>query len=223
MALGKLKILVETRPGTFGDEIEAQFNPDQITLTKGAHWNEEPLAEKDAPEPQFSHGRGAGFSIDLIFDTHASGADVRTEYTDRVMSLATIVGHGNLHRPPICQLVWGDFGEIFKGYLESVIQKFTLFLEDGTPVRARLSCRFKEWQSAEEQARDLVLESVDVAKTRVVRRGDTLSGIAGEEYHDPARWRPIARANAIDDPRSLVPGSVLIIPALTGDAEGDEA
>ena len=56
--------------------------------------------------------------------------------------------------------------------------------------------------------------SPDVAKTRVVRRGDTLSAIAAEEYGDPAVWRPIARANGIVDPRRLPPGQVLTIPVL---------
>ena len=57
-------------------------------------------------------------------------------------------------------------------------------------------------------------QSPDLAKTRVVRRGDTLSAIAAQEYDDPAMWRPIARANGIVDPRRLTPGQVLSIPVL---------
>jgi len=57
-------------------------------------------------------------------------------------------------------------------------------------------------------------QSADVAKTRTVRRGETLSSIAAEEYQDPTRWRPIADANSLNDPRQLRPGQVLAIPAL---------
>jgi len=48
-----------------------------------------------------------------------------------------------------------------------------------------------------------------------VKRGETLSGIAAEEYHDPGLWRPIAAENEIDDPLSVVLGTVLLIPTLT--------
>jgi nucleoid-associated protein YgaU len=53
-----------------------------------------------------------------------------------------------------------------------------------------------------------------VAKTRQVRRNDTLHCIAAEEYRDPALWRHIARANGIINPRHLEPGVVLTIPRL---------
>ena len=53
-----------------------------------------------------------------------------------------------------------------------------------------------------------------MAKTHTVRRGDTLSGIATEAYHDPSLWCPIADANKMDNPRVLTPGQVLIIPTL---------
>jgi nucleoid-associated protein YgaU len=49
----------------------------------------------------------------------------------------------------------------------------------------------------------------------VVKEGDTLSGIAGEEYEDPRKWRPIADFNRIDSPRILKPGQILAIPALS--------
>ena len=53
-------------------------------------------------------------------------------------------------------------------------------------------------------------------RPRVVKRGDTLSSIAAEEFHDATLWRPIAETNRIDDPLALQPGTVLSIPALTG-------
>ena len=43
---------------------------------------------------------------------------------------------------------------------------------------------------------------------------DTLSGIAGRYYGDPAKWRPIAEENALDDPFAIRPGQVLVIPAI---------
>jgi len=46
------------------------------------------------------------------------------------------------------------------------------------------------------------------------RRGDTLSGIAAQEYLDPAQWRPIALANDLDDPLRLPVGRPIRVPRL---------
>ena len=59
-----------------------------------------------------------------------------------------------------------------------------------------------------------MLQSAHFDKRYTVRTGDTLVGIAGVFYDDPAKWRPIARENGIDDPLHLEPGRVLIIPAI---------
>ena len=46
-----------------------------------------------------------------------------------------------------------------------------------------------------------------------MQRGDTLSAIAQQEYGDAGRWRQIAAANGIANPRALQPGTVLTIPS----------
>ena len=38
--------------------------------------------------------------------------------------------------------------------------------------------------------------------------------VAEREYGDPDLWRLIAKANKIDNPRSLKPGMELVIPPL---------
>jgi hypothetical protein len=153
--------------------------------------------------------------MDLFFDTYEARSDVR-EHTDKIYHLTTVEQHPDLHRPPLCRLAWGNFNfSDFKWVLESLNQRFTLFLDSGTPVRATLSCTFKQVRSAEEDARLSNKQSSDVVKTRTVRRDDTLSSIAAASYKDPAQWRPIAEVNGIDNPRQLNVGQVLAIPALT--------
>lgn len=217
MALEKLKILIEVKsnPLKFDENnpITALFNPNQITIQKTVNWRNVATVERDVPASQFTHGNPATLTVDLFFDTYEAGVDVR-EHTQQIAYLATVEQHGDIHRPPICQLMWGQAGVFFQGVLQSLNQSFTLFLADGTPVRASLGCTFKEWRSDEEEAKRQNRKSVDVAKTRTVRRGDTVSSIAGDEYNDPALWRPIAEANGIDNPRALTPGRPLTIPAL---------
>lgn len=217
MALEKLTIRVETAPGKFEKQVKALFNPNQITIDKRTEWRLKPKAEGDTGESQFTHGQPASLSLDLFFDTYQARTDVR-EHTQEIFQLTTVQGHANLHRPPLCRLSWGKF-DISDTYhcewvLTSLNQRFTLFLSDGTPVRATLTCSFEQWRGDETEDRLLNKQSADVVKRRVVRRGDTLSSIAGEEYDDPGQWRPIAQANRIENPRHLEVGRVLVIPTL---------
>jgi nucleoid-associated protein YgaU len=100
--------------------------------------------------------------------------------------------------------------------MESLTQKFTLFLENGTPVRAMLDVQFKEGEAPEKQLKRNPRDrnSPLQPKIRVVQQGDSLWSIAAAEYGNPGKWRPIAEANKITNPRALEPGQELIIPSV---------
>jgi nucleoid-associated protein YgaU len=217
MALEKMTIRAETAPGEFGTQIQALFNPQTLTIAKATMWRRSPKPESDTSTAQFLYGEPATLTIELFFDTYEIRQRV-TEYTQAVFALTTIQEHGELHRPPLCKLQWGNFNisDMYQceWVLQNLNQQFSLFLADGTPVRATLGCTFRQWRSDAVEARLLDKQSADVAKTRTVRRGETLSSIAAEVYQDPTRWRPIAEANGLNDPRQLQPGQVLVIPTL---------
>lgn len=48
----------------------------------------------------------------------------------------------------------------------------------------------------------------------IVKKGDTLESIAAEVYGDSKKWRRIAKANNIRNPRKIKPGVELAIPSL---------
>jgi nucleoid-associated protein YgaU len=230
--LHKLTILYERhgrrRPGS----IQALFNPAEIRLSRSATWERQRAvghggADASAMDQEFRSVEAETFAIELFFDTYEQRAggmtsrlaatlvqpreasDVR-RHTDPIARLLEV--DRELHRPPICHLRWGRF-DIFTGVLTSLEQRFSLFLVDGTPVRATLTCSFTE-ASTQTGVIAGELHSADVVKTRQVRRHDTLHSLAAEEYGDPSLWRNIARANGIVNPRALVPGTVLTIPKL---------
>ncbi|HJY84302.1 MAG TPA: LysM peptidoglycan-binding domain-containing protein [Candidatus Binatia bacterium] len=211
MKIEKLTIRVEG-----GSTITALFNPSKLVLAKSVRWEEQNAKERDVPELQFKNGDPRTLNIDLFFDTYdtpeAAKESVKEKYTDQLLKLMLV--DSEKHRPPTCELSWGTLGVFFQGVLEKLDQQFTLFVEDGTPVRATCACTFKEWRTNPDDQRLQQTKSSDVAKTWVVKRGDTLSSIAAKEYLDPHLWRPIAEANAIDDPYGVAPGSVLLIPTL---------
>jgi nucleoid-associated protein YgaU len=98
--------------------------------------------------------------------------------------------------------------------LDHVNGRFTLFLPNGTPVRATLDVSFKEYIDVQVLVRKQPTESADHRKMRVVRSGDRIDNIAGEEYGAPGQWRAIVEANNLEDPGRLEPGVVLVIPPL---------
>jgi nucleoid-associated protein YgaU len=239
-SLQKLKILYEKRQANvYSGEIQALFNPSQLAYEQSVEWKVTPILGKTGLRQafEFENSAPAKLSLDLFFDTHEgappsgflaglktmastalipgeyqspSGTDV-VKYTDQVAELARV--NRELHRPPFCKLMWGEY-QLLRGVLSQLNQTFTHFMADGTPVRATLSCTFLHVPPAQER-RAREWHSADVAKKRIVRRGDTLSSIAHEEYNDASLWRPIARANGIEDPRRLEPGRVLTIPPLS--------
>jgi nucleoid-associated protein YgaU len=233
--LHKLTISYEKKGRPPVGVIEALFNPSEISLSKSATWEQQRAvgrggASSSAMEQEFRSVEAETFSIELFFDTYESRSggsawrraatsyaqasltqtrDVR-QHTGPIARLLDV--DPKLDRPPICQLCWGAF-DIFTGVLAGLDQRFTLFLNDGTPVRATLTCRFiKAMRPAVANAGKL--HSSDVVKTRQLQRNHTLQSVAAEEYGDPSLWRNIARANGIVNPRDLAPGTVLTIPKL---------
>jgi nucleoid-associated protein YgaU len=232
------KLSIGYMPGIGPEQhVRALFNPSEISISRTINYEQQRAVSKaDAVSvrQRFRSVEPATLSIELFFDTYESrddsatwkraavsflapvnpfqtgdATDVRNQ-TSQVAQLAEPDSH--THKPPVCTLRWGTF-DIFVGVLTNLDQRFTMFLNDGTPVRATLSCTFAENRS---KARSLMgeLHSSDVDKTRVVRRHDTLQSIAAQEYGDPAQWRPIAEANGIVNPRVLAPGTRLVIPKL---------
>ena len=236
--LEKLTISFEEKQfNRYTGEIEALFNPQQLSFSRTASWKHEQLADKGWSSAygvqRFISSQPETLTIELFFDTYESRSDKLTlghlkaavvptnpfafspeatsvkDHTDRLVDLIRV--NQELHRPPHCKLRWGEF-KVFEGVLTSLNHTFTMFMPDGMPVRATATCSFLEYVS-ESFASEL--HSADVHKTRVVRRNDTLQSLAAEEYNDPGLWRHIAKANNIINPRTqLIPGGVLIIPSL---------
>ena len=209
-----------------GTRFEVLFNPAEYSIEKGNTFQSTSLPGLATPVTQFVTGNADTLSMDLYFDTYAKSSrhpnvvqkeDVRN-YTRKIANLMEI--DPTLHAPPICEFTWGPplgtpEGIQFKGILEKVSQKFTYFLDDGTPVRATLSVSFKEYKTVKQQLDEMKYQSADRTKRREVKDGDALWLFAAAEYGDPEKWRVIADHNQIENPRIVVPGTQLELPPLS--------
>jgi len=207
-------------------ELEVLFNPAEYSIEKGNTFQSTSLPGLSTPVTQFVTGNADTLTMELYFDTYAKSSrhpnvtkreDVR-HYTRKIADLMEI--DATLHAPPIVEFTWGPpigtpEGVQFRGIIEKVSQKFTYFLDDGTPVRATLNVTFKEYKTVEEQLAELKRQSSDRTKLREFKEGDSLWLLASKEYNDPQAWKVIANHNQIDNPRLIAPGSMLELPPLT--------
>lgn len=207
MALTKAKVIIIR--SNKQETVDVLFNPSEYVLTSGNKFSWKPVPGLQAPVAQFVSGEATSLTMDLFFDTYGTNVDVRT-HTSKITRLLDV--DRELHVPPLCRFVWGSLD--FKGIVEKVTQRFTMFMESGIPVRATLKVTFKALQSMLEQYQKVPRESADRTKQKTLKQDEQLWMLAAEEYDDPAHWRDIAEANGIDNPRRLPVGRKLIIPRL---------
>jgi hypothetical protein len=192
-----------------GTTQEVLFNPKEYSVQKSVQWEPHKAPGLDTPEQEFTSGNPAILSVELFFDTFEDNESVK-DHTDQVMALALV--DADSHRPPLVQFQWGDF--TFKGVIESLALRYTMFLSTGKPCRATAALSIKEAKTAKEQLEANPRNSPDHTKRRTLKVGETLALIAHEEYEDPAEWRRIADANGINDPKNVKPGTVLTLPPI---------
>jgi LysM repeat protein len=211
MPAGLQKLRIKVLPQ--GPEFDVAFNPEEYTVSKDNNYAVQGIPGLSAPLVQFVNGNLRTLEMELFFDTWDTPdlpkQDVR-ELTGQVVGLLDI--DPELHAPPILSVSWSSLQ--LQCVLAKVSQKFLMFADDGTPVRARLNVTFDEIVDPEQEAKAVGRQTADFSKSYQVVAGDTLAGIAARLYADPTRWRPIAVANDLSDPRALVPGQMLRIPSL---------
>jgi hypothetical protein len=117
---------------------------------------------------------------------------------------------GKIHRPRQLLLVWGSL--VFPCVLTSVDYRFTLFNEDGTPLRAVAKCNFCESVPRAESERRENATSPDLTHLRYVRDGDTLPLLADEIYGNALLYLEVARVNKVINFRRLRSASRLTFP-----------
>lgn len=230
-------ILVPQWGNTKGEPIYVKYNPTEFSLEKGVQLAEISIPGLDAPLQQFVRGQAEKLTVELFFDTTDEGMGSKvtsvTEYTDQIFMLAKI--ESDSHAPPVVTFCWNNLfpGGLlskkiqeaggksnqsrtsFTGVVESVRQKFTLFNAEGVPLRATVNLILREYRTLSEQLNQLNLNSPDRTHSHPLQSSETLSSLAGRYWQRSQAWRYIADENGLEDPRRLMAGLTLSIPAIT--------
>jgi len=192
------------------ETIRVMFNPDEYSFDLGNSFAEVGIPGLPASPIQYVRGNLRTLKMELFFDSYEQqGGDVRAA-TGPITGL--LDNDPKTQAPPILLFSWGGLN--FRCVLESVAQRFTMFRDDGTPVRATLTVSFKEYEPVDVEIRQGLFIGPPAVQTII--EGDTLSKIAGQVLGDPGAWKEIARTNDIDNPRELPAGLKVVLPAAPG-------
>lgn len=221
MGLVKAKFIIHKEKSK--ETLDVLFNPAEYQLTSHVNYTDQTVPGLNSSVVQFIAGQSDQLSMTLHLDTYSKNRiynplvplpadkpeDVRAIVNKFLVMLDV---DGSLHAPPISQFVWGTLS--FRGVVESLSHTYTMFLEDGTPVRARLEVQMRAVTQTGMDLRSAPRESPDRTKQRMLVGNTQLWAMAAQEYGDPTQWREIARANGIENPRKLPAGHPLKVPAL---------
>lgn len=232
---------VNEKTGLKTNQIKVQFNPSEYSIARSNKVDPKAGAGKEptltAVQPKAL--TLATFSVNLYFDTVSDVDDVNlaTGYPNPVATVSSGIAkvqsfltgpdpasvcdglmallkyNAEQHAPNMVCFVWGTLK--FKGYVSSTSAEYTMFAPDGTPVRAKMSL------SIEGEEEDILstqwanpFESPDRTKERILPYGEQLWRMAYQEYDDPSKWKTIAEANGVLNPRSVQQAMALKVPSI---------
>jgi len=183
-------------------------------------------------------------NLKLLFDVTLTGSTVRTsdvrDLTHPIWQLAEYTTPSTTSQElPRVRFIWGRAWDI-PVVVESVAERFERFTAGGVPQRSWMSLRLlrltDEVSPANPPRRYSPADIPEFNNQRQLSTsgfplddpswgvhellggdtgGESLWQLAHNQYGNPSLWRLIARANDIDDPTSISPGTLLRIPPLS--------
>ncbi len=201
------------------DDIQVTDKPSavlSVTLYFDAYSDLEDLSPtKIVKNAMGAGGAAAGIATGLTEVLNGIQPKANGEVSDRCKEIATSLKFAaDIHAPPPVALIWGKLH--FAGTIINSVINYTMFNPDGSPVRMKVSLEISgEEADVEQQTASTPFQSPDRTKERLLQQGDQLWMLAAEEYGDPGKWKVIAKANDILNPRiSRGAGVNLKVPSI---------
>ena len=204
--------LTELKPdGSEGTSVEVQFNPLSLKVT---YSNQMSSGDQAGGSPkQFVGSSTMKMTMELWFDTTDSADDVR----DKTRAVAYFITPKdetqegkNVKMTPRVKFAWGSF--LFEGLMDSMDENIEFWSETGVPKRASATLSFSEQSIKPELRSNRNASAAGQTPTATPQVGETMQALASRSGAGN-RWQDLARANGVDNPRSLPAGVPLRIPS----------
>lgn len=133
-----------------GIQVDAQYNPKELEIKKSVPWQKNPQSNK-SPEKgiqlEFTGAEGRTMSVELLFDGYEQKQSVAGKVTI-LNTMASPLDPGstdeNKRRPHRCVVTWGEAVPGFRCVIDSLSTKYTMFSDQGVPLRATCTVSLKE-------------------------------------------------------------------------------
>jgi hypothetical protein len=195
------------------DRVTFSYNPKELSFNKAAQWQRKPAkGASKAATPEFQGPSPMTLSVELFLDGYEAGRDISGDI-ETLYSCCQPMGnsiHAKKPSPPWVIFGWGS-NPTLTAIVKTVAVKMTMFDSDGTPLRATCTVAMEE-VVPDSFAQNPTSGSLNTARSHLLIDGDSLPSVAYKEYGNAGWWRPLAHANAIDDPLKLVVGTRLLVP-----------
>jgi Contractile injection system tube protein len=127
-------------------DIELMFNPEELTFTRAVKWTAEKGTEGSALLPKVNFSGVEPYKLTLkqiLFDTYESKKSVMGAINN-IRKGVEKCERTTEKRPPVYLMTWGSNNEYFYCVITSLTYKLSMFLSDGTPVRALVDIALQE-------------------------------------------------------------------------------
>ena len=198
------------------DEYTFQINPEKYDRTQESAVREDHirLANGDSMPSNKSVDQEY-LTLEFFIDsTGAVGGCDDVEANIKSFQELCVNVNGHIHRANYLKVRWGtDF--IFSCEMAEMKTDFLLFKPDGTPVRAKVMAKFRQFTDSDTKAKQDNLSSPDLTHIKTIVDGDTLPMLCHRVYGDSKYYIQVASYNKLVNFNILTPGQRIIFPRLT--------
>ncbi|MCB0584422.1 MAG: hypothetical protein KDD06_03720 [Phaeodactylibacter sp.] len=207
------------KPDSGKKEFILPVNPEQISRSFAIKSDNKPSAGAQGAAGRYQHTAPEQLKLDFtldgtgtIYGYHKSqqGKDVPKQVKD--FQDVVYFMSGKIHRPRLLKIL--GLGVEFYCQLSSLQITYTLFKQDGTPLRAKVSATFTAYSEPKRRVREQDKNSPDLTHIRTVGEGDTLPLMGYDIYEETHRYLEVAKVNQLNNFRKLEVGRELFFPPI---------
>lgn len=192
------------------------INPESLNLEKGIAYQEDKRLGATSGSNTFE--RYLPEKLSFSFTVDATGVAENVEDTDnaytKIKEIEDILYAYNEegHRPSYLVIAYGEI--LFKGQIASMKVDYTLFNNEGIPLRATVSLSHIGFRGSEEDKKKYSKLSPDMSRLIVLKENDTLANLCHLIYGDSRLVGEVARFNNLNGFREIPVGAELLFPPL---------
>jgi len=131
------------------DKVTAQFRPKEISIDRNVNWSKHENPNGNSSMLEFTGANNPTLSVELFFDSFqplVKSPPIKIMDQIRRLESMTMIpekAKGSDRHPPQVMFTW-QAGPPFKGVIESLSIKYTMFDSQGNPIRATCTVKIKE-------------------------------------------------------------------------------